>query len=105
MSEDDTDSCPMIIKIDDERINGTWIEYCEVGGRDLNDLLDAEAERLCNADHYERTEEWRDYRSGHYARQLHKAGEVTLKVSNCGSNVGDGDHRTLSQARELLKKH
>jgi transposase-like protein len=47
----------------------------------LNSLLDAEADRLCNAKRYERSEERRDYRAGHYERQLHtKAGEVTLKV-------------------------
>jgi len=44
-------------------------------------MLDAEADRLCNARRYERTEGRRDTRAGHYERKLHtKAGEVTLKV-------------------------
>jgi len=47
----------------------------------LNALLDAEADRLCRAKKYERTEERADTRAGHYERQLHtKAGEVSLKV-------------------------
>jgi putative transposase len=47
----------------------------------LNKLLDAEADQLCNAARYERTEGRRDTRAGHYSRKLHtKAGEVELKV-------------------------
>jgi len=32
----------------------------------LNELLDAEADRLCNARRYERTSERRDTRAGYY---------------------------------------
>ena len=47
----------------------------------MNALLDAEADRLCNAQRYERAEDRRDRRAGHYERKLHtKAGEVSLKV-------------------------
>jgi transposase-like protein len=47
----------------------------------LNQLLDAEADQLCNAARYERTEARQDTRAGHYKRKLHtKAGEVTLNV-------------------------
>lgn len=47
----------------------------------LNQLLDAEADRLVNAGRYERSEARRDTRAGHYKRKLHtKSGEVTLKV-------------------------
>lgn len=47
----------------------------------LNALLDAEAERLCHAGRYERTDARKDTRAGHYARKLNtKAGEVNLKV-------------------------
>ena len=47
----------------------------------LNKQLDAEADQLCNAARYERTEGRRDTRAGHYSRKLHtKAGEVELKV-------------------------
>lgn len=47
----------------------------------LNAMLDAEADRLCQAERYERTEARKDTRAGSYERHLHtKAGEVTLKV-------------------------
>jgi transposase-like protein len=47
----------------------------------LNDLLDAEADQLCSAKRYERTEDRIDHRAGHYKRTLHtKAGAVKLKV-------------------------
>jgi putative transposase len=47
----------------------------------LNTLLSEEADRLCNARRYERTEGRKDTRAGYYKRGLHtKAGEVTLTV-------------------------
>jgi len=47
----------------------------------LNQMLDAEANQLCNAEKYQRSEARTDTRAGHYQRNLHtKAGEVTLKM-------------------------
>jgi putative transposase len=47
----------------------------------LNELLDAEADRLCQAGRYERSEARKDTRAGHYTRNLEtKAGKVKLKV-------------------------
>jgi len=47
----------------------------------LNELLDAEADRLCQASRYERTEARKDTRAGCYTRNLvTKAGNVKLKV-------------------------
>lgn len=47
----------------------------------LNNLLDQEAAELTNASRYERTEERKGYRSGHYERGLTTtSGEVKLKV-------------------------
>jgi len=47
----------------------------------LNAMLDAEADRLCRAERYERTEARKDTRACSYQRRLQtKAGEVTLKV-------------------------
>src|SRR5579859_4138828 len=47
----------------------------------LNELLDAEADRLCNAKRYERSPDRLDTRAGSYTRTLHtKAGEVELTV-------------------------
>ena len=47
----------------------------------LNGLLDAEADRICGAERYERSPDRVDTRAGHYERQLEtKAGSVKLKV-------------------------
>ena len=47
----------------------------------LNELLDAEAEKLTQAARYERNEQRQGYRSGHYNRNLTTtSGNVTLKV-------------------------
>ena len=47
----------------------------------MNALLDAEADRLCNAQRYERSTARRDMRAGHYERKLQtKAGEVRLRI-------------------------
>jgi len=47
----------------------------------LNQLLDAEAERMCNAEKYQRTEARKDTRAGKYQRKLQtRVGEVTLNV-------------------------
>jgi len=47
----------------------------------LNQMLDAEANRLCNAEKYSRDEARTDTRAGHYQRKLHtKAGMVTLNM-------------------------
>ncbi len=71
-----------VIRIDDERIKGHLDRVVRGTVEEtLNALLDAEADRLCNAQRYERTEARRDTRAGHYERSLEtKAGEVTLKV-------------------------
>ena len=47
----------------------------------LNALLEEEAERLCNAKRYERTESRRDTRAGYYKRKLQtRAGEVDIRM-------------------------
>ena len=47
----------------------------------LNRMLDAEADRLCNAEKYQRHEARTDTRAGHYQRKLQTtAGEVTLNM-------------------------
>jgi len=47
----------------------------------LNALLDAEADRVCQAGRYQHSAQRQDTRAGSYQRQLStKAGEVTLKV-------------------------
>jgi Transposase, Mutator family len=63
----------------------------------LNAMLDAEADRLCQAERYERTEARKDTRAGSYERHLHtKAGEVTLKVPKL---------RNLPFERAIIERH
>jgi transposase-like protein len=80
--EDRTIPLSNVITIDDERIRGHLDRVVRGTVEEtLNALLDAEADRLCNAQRYERTEARRDTRAGHYERGLQtKAGDVTLKV-------------------------
>ncbi|MET0068010.1 MAG: IS256 family transposase [Candidatus Thiodiazotropha sp.] len=78
----DTASLGKIIDIDEARIRDHLGELVRGSVEDtLNSLLDAEADRLCNAARYERTEARKDTRAGTYERKLQtKAGEVTLNV-------------------------
>ena len=70
-----------VITIDDERIKNHLDRVVRGSVEEtLNALLEAEADRLCNAQRYERTQVRRDTRAGHYERKLTKAGEVRLKV-------------------------
>src|SRR5262245_49615710 len=71
-----------VITIDDERIKNHLDRVVRGSVEEtLNALLEAEADRLCNAQRYERNEARRDTRAGHYERKLQtKAGEVRLKV-------------------------
>jgi transposase-like protein len=71
-----------VIKIDETKIKNHLGEMVRSTVEEtLNDMLNAEADRLCNARRYERTEARADGRAGHYKRKLHtKAGEVELNV-------------------------
>ena len=71
-----------VVRIDDGRIQAHLDEVVRSTVEEaLNALLDAEADHLCGARKYERTEGRKDTRAGSYTRQLHtKAGEVSLQV-------------------------
>ena len=110
MEEDTTKPLSNVIRIDDERIQDHLGKIVRGSVEEtLNALLEAEAERLCNAERYERTQARRDTRAGSYERKLHTtAGEVSLKVPKLRRglrpllrSLRDGDHRALSPAREL----
>ena len=82
MSKNVPQKLDKVIQIDEQKIHqhlgdlvrGTVEET-------LDQLLDAEADQLCNVARYEKSEARQDTRAGHYERSLHtKAGEVTLKV-------------------------
>src|SRR5215468_1977381 len=82
MSDDTPSPLNNVITIDDERIKSHLDRVVRGTVEEaLNTLLDAEADRLCNAQRYERSEARRDTRAGHYERGLQtKAGEVGLRV-------------------------
>jgi transposase-like protein len=71
-----------VIKIDEAKIHSHLDEVVRDTVEDtINKLLDAEADRLCNAQRYEHTDSRADSRAGSYRRKLQtKAGEVNLKV-------------------------
>ena len=82
MGKDYTSKLSKVIEIDEDKIQEHLGEVVRGTVEEtLNGLLDAEADRLCNAARYERNEARRDTRAGYYERGLHtKAGEVRLKV-------------------------
>ena len=71
-----------VVRIDDGKLRAHLDEVVRARVEEtLNALLDAEADHLCGARKYERTEGRKDTRAGSYTRQLHtKAGEVSLQV-------------------------
>jgi hypothetical protein len=71
-----------LIRIDDERIQDHLGKIVRGSVEEtLNALLDAEADRLCKAERYERTKARQDTRAGSYERKLQtRAGKVKLKV-------------------------
>jgi len=71
-----------VIQIDEARIRDHLGEMVRGTVEEaLNAMLDAEADRLCGADRYERSEGRKDTRAGCYQRSLDtRAGKVSLKV-------------------------
>jgi putative transposase len=71
-----------IIKIDEAKVSNHLNDLVRKTVQEtLNEMLDAEAQALCNAQRYERSEARKDCRAGFYERKLQtQAGEVELKV-------------------------
>ena len=71
-----------VIRVDEQELRGHLDEVVRTSVEEtLNGMLDAEADRLCQAKRYERTADRVDTRAGSYERKLvTKAGEVKLKV-------------------------
>jgi transposase-like protein len=82
--DDKTEQKPMgqVIQIDEARIRDHLGEIVRGTVEEaLNAMLDAEADQLCGAGRYERSEGRKDTRAGHYERSLEtKAGKVQLQV-------------------------
>jgi transposase-like protein len=87
-----------VIKIDEAKIQDHLGQMVRRSVEDtLNGLLDAEADRLCNAGRYEHSPDRQDTRAGHYKRKLHtKAGEVELQVPKL---------RTLPFETEIIRRY
>ena len=71
-----------IVQLNEEVIKGQLKELVRGSVEEtLNELLEAEAQKLTQAARYERNEQRQGYRSGHYNRNLTTtSGDVTLKV-------------------------
>jgi len=80
--DQDSKKLDNVITIDQGQLKGHVSEVVRSTVEEtLNGLLDAEADRLCNASKYERSADRKDTRAGSYNRKLGtQAGEVTLKV-------------------------
>lgn len=81
-TEESVKNLNKVIKIDETRIKNHLGEMVRSTVEEtLNDMLNAEADNLCNAQRYERTDSRTAGRAGHYKRKLHtRAGQVELKV-------------------------
>lgn len=73
---------PQIIQINEDEVQAHVDRLVKQTVEEmLNGMLDAEADKLCQARRYERSPERQDTRAGHYKRKLHvTAGEVELQV-------------------------
>ena len=85
-----------IVQLNEEVIKGQLKELVRGSVEEtLNELLEAEAEKLTQAARYERNERRQGYRSSHYSRNLTTtSGDVTLKIPKatphrklCAENV------------------
>lgn len=82
MTDERDGSMGQVLRIDEARIKDHLGEMVRGTVEEaLNAMLDVEADRLCGAGRYERSEGRQDTRAGSYERALHTtAGEVKLKV-------------------------
>ena len=81
-SAQEPEDLSQIIKIDEAKVSNHLHGLVrETVQETLNKMLDAEAQEMCNAQRYERTEARQDCRAGFYQRKLQtQAGEVELNV-------------------------
>ena len=82
MKDNSTKSLSKVIRIDESEIH-THLDKMVRGTVEetLNQMLEAEADAMCQAQRYEHSPDRIDTRAGHYTRKLQtKAGEVELKM-------------------------
>lgn len=82
LTNEQTTASNDVIQVNQEQIRNHVEDVVRASVEEtLNGLLDAEADLLCQAKKYERSDARKDTRAGSYQRKLHtKAGEVNLKV-------------------------
>lgn len=81
-AEESSENLNQVIKLDASKVESHLNVKVRQAVEDvLNGMLQAEADALCNAKRYERSEDRQDTRAGQYHRKLQtQAGEVTLDV-------------------------
>jgi transposase-like protein len=81
-SVEESEDLSRIIRIDEAKVHDHLHGVVRKTVQEtLNEMLDAEAQEMCNAQRYERTEARKDCRAGFYQRKLQTgAGEVELNV-------------------------
>lgn len=93
-----TKSAKQIVQVDEGAVRTQLKELVRGSVEEtLNGLLDAEADRLCQAERYERNPDRVDTRAGSYDRKLQtQVGEVTLKVPKL---------RTIPFETEIIRRY
>ncbi len=81
-TQDEEQALKLKVKVDEKELSshlrGIVLQTVQ---ETLNQLLDKEADELCNAKRYERSEHRKGGRAGHYERKLETtSGKVTLKI-------------------------
>ncbi len=94
MDEDNTKGLSNVFRIDASRIEDHLRQIVRGSVEEtLNSLLEAEADRLCNAGRHERSEARHDTRAGRSERKLHtSAGEVQVQ----GAKASQADASTTA---------
>ena len=95
-----------IVQLNEEVIKGQLKELVRGSVEEtLNELLEAEAEKLTQAARYERNEQRQGYRSGHYSRNLTTtSGDVTSRFLNSrGSPLRPPLHLTCFAKQNLCQ--
>src|SRR5450759_715743 len=104
-----------VIQIDEARIRDHLGEMVRGTVEEtLNAMLEAEADQLCGAGRYERSEARQDTRAGSYERSLQtQAGEVSLKVPKqtnqrmaavpAGARIGESFDCHFGQAERVVE--
>ena len=97
-----SDEKPMgqVIQIDEGRIRDHLGEMVRGTVEEtLNAMLDAEADQLCGAGRYERSQARQDTRAGSYDRTLQTSAGQSQDPEATAPDLRDGNHRTLSPAQ------